>query len=117
MLEELGSGQDLYTQIFRAQIGSWFRAYTEARRAWPWAGAVYSDFQGPGRLLVWGVYNRLEKPALRQNQYTQKVRIRAGSWSKAYTCILKKPGIRNLLSWLSMNLHGLSFYLAIPSIQ
>ena len=114
MLEELGSGQELYTQIFRAQIGFWSIAYTEARRAWPWAESVYSDFQGPdrllvqgvynrleelgpgqelytqifrspGRFLVQGVYNRLEKPGPGQDLYTQIFRAQIGSWSGAYT--------------------------------
>ena len=36
------------------------------------AGPVYSNFQGPGRLLVESVYRKLEKPGFGQNLYTQK---------------------------------------------
>ena len=163
----------MYTQIFRAQACSCSGAYTESsksqgpgricilkfsgpgqdpvlgriqdtRKNWAQTGHVYSNFQGPGRILFWGVYRKLEESGSGQNLYTQIFRARAGSRSKTYTCILKKqglrrlsiqarrrtvlrlaalslhikkPGIRNFLSWLLMNLHGLSFYLAIESIQ
>ena len=85
MLEELGPGQGLYTQIFRAQIGPWSIAYTEARRAGLWAGPVYSNFQGPDRFLVWGVYSMLEEPGSGQDLYTQIFRVQIDSWSGAYT--------------------------------
>ncbi len=96
---------ELYTQIFRAQIGFWSIAYTEARRAWIRAGPVYSDFQGPDRLLVASVYSMLEELGPGQGLYTQISRARTGSWFRAYTtgsksldpgriCILKFSGAR-----------------------
>ena len=85
-LEKPGPGQNLYTQIFRARAGSCSGAYTASSKIQgPRARTVYSNFPGPGRLLVWGVYRKLEKPGPGQNQYTQIFRIWAGSWSRAYT--------------------------------
>ena len=78
-LEKLSPGQNLYTQIFRARVGSWSRAYTEARKAEPRAESVYSNFQGSGRFLVQGVYKILEKTGPRQNLYTQIFRALAGT--------------------------------------
>ena len=63
MFEEPRSGQNQYTQKFRAQAGSWSIAYTES-----------SKISGPG-----------------QNLYTQKFRPQAGSWSIAYTESSKSP--------------------------
>ena len=88
-LEKSGPGQDLYTQIFRGQAGSWSGAYTEssksqalgeirilkfsgleqaldpgriqkARRAWIRAESVYSNFQDLGRFLL-RAYTRYSK--------------------------------------------------------
>ncbi len=33
----------------------------DTRKNWPWAESVYSNFQGQGRLPIWGVYKKLEK--------------------------------------------------------
>ena len=72
-------GQNLYTQIFRIQVRilvvgvysilEFFGAgqapdleriqYT--RKVWARAESVYSNFQGQGRLPIWGVYKKLEK--------------------------------------------------------
>ncbi len=133
MLEKPGPGQDLYIQIFRAPAGSCSGAYTEcsksrtqdeicilrfsgpkqalvlgriqnARKARIQAESVYSDFPGPGRFLVRGVYRKLEKPGPGRNLYTQIFRVQAGSCSGAYTessksraqgriCILKFSGL------------------------
>ena len=51
-------------------------------------GPVYSNFQNLGRLVVWSVYRKLEKPG--QNLYTQIFSARAGSRSGAYTRYSKK---------------------------
>ena len=64
----------------------------KARKVRPRAGSVYSNFLGPGRFLFWGVYRKLEKPGPGRNPYTQIFRIRAGSWSRAYTRYSKKLG-------------------------
>ena len=56
------------------------------------AGPVYSNFPGPGRFLFWGVYKILEKTGPRQNLYTQKFRVWAGSCSGAYTESSKNQG-------------------------
>ena len=100
MLENPGLGQNLYTQIFRIQAGSWSKAYTESsksldpgrisilkfsgprqalvlgriqdtRKNWVWAESVYSNFPGSCRFLFWGVYRMLEKPGPGRNLYTQ----------------------------------------------
>ena len=75
-------------------------------------GPVYSNFPGPGRFLVRGVYNMFNfsgprhAPVLRRiqkarkvrapgrNLYTQIFRARAGSCSGAYTASSKSPGSR-----------------------
>ena len=126
-LEKPGSGQNQYTQKFRAQAGSCSLAYTvysyfsgqgrlpiwsvykQARKARVWAESVYSNFQGPSRLPIWSVYKKLEKSGPGQNQYTQIFRIQVGFWSLAYTessksqgpgriCILKNSGPGQVLA-------------------
>ncbi len=108
--KKLGPGQNLYTQKFRIQVRilvvgvysilEFFGAgqapdlerIQKARKVRPRAGSVYSNFPGPGRFLFWGVYRKLEKPGPGRNPYTQIFRIRAGSWSRAYTRYSKKLG-------------------------
>ena len=81
----------------------------KARKVRARAESVYSNFQDPGRILVAGVYRKLEKPGPRQDLYTQKFRARAGSCSLANTtcskslgqgeiCILKNSGLEQVPS-------------------
>ena len=120
-LEKSGSGQNLYTRIFRARAGSWSGAYTryskklgpgricilknsvpgqvpgleriqDTRKNWARAEPVYSKIQCPDRFRVWSVYKILEKTGPGQNLYTQKFSARAGSGSGAYTESSKSPG-------------------------
>ena len=75
----------------------------DTRKAWARAESVYSKIPGLGKLLVAGVYRKLENPGPRQDLYTQIFRAWAGSWLLAYTessknlvpgrtCILKNSG-------------------------
>ena len=107
--EEPGSGQNLYTQKFRAQVRSWLLAYTESSKSLdsgricilknsgpgqaPGSERIQtsSKIQGPGRICIlknsgpgqvpgcWRIQTSSKSQGPGRNLYTQKFRARAGS--------------------------------------
>ena len=65
--------------------------YRKLENLGPRAEPVYSKIQGPDRFRVPSVYSLLEEPGSGQNQYPQKIRAQARSWSLAYTESSKSP--------------------------